>query len=501
MISAAGGSQLKTPAGWPSCTGVSAPHMPAHEQIHHPTEVALRVVAGQPPRQIAVQHHAVEQRLQRIVGVQHGLDHAFAAVVGGGERRIGDAQPVGLVVHDHEPLTDPQHRVHRARQVSPQRLPAQRTRRQPARVGRQRVVGAQMLGQQCADVGQPRERPGRDVAAGQWELEVQLPQPVRQADLAQRDPGRQRAQVGVVHRDECCGQLLGSHRHRPARGVLAHVLGQFGGQIGCERVGGLQHRVHQRAEGRPAGKLGHRRGHIRAGSRCHQRDIGHLIVEFGHLRLTGHRGLFGGPQQTGVRGAPPRGVDGAVEMAHREFGGRRWRRCRGDRLDQRFLQHRAAGFLPRAQPGQRIEVGDLGGAADGGHLGLAGRAAPHQPRQPAVGFVPGRRPPRHHLRAGARHRHVGQSAVIGGGLGLAGAQHHRIGVAHVEAADAFVVVQHRIRVRRVSVERERQIHDRVLQALGDPHRHDLHRGGVTVEATVAFGRPGLLGCLGAQPVA
>ena len=36
----------------------------------------------------------------------------------------------------------------------------------------------------------------------------------------------------------------------------------------------------------------------------------------------------------------------------------------------------------------------------------------------------------------------------------------------------------------VAVERERQIHDRKLQPLGHKHRHDLHGGGVAVQAAV-----------------
>ena len=69
--SAAGGRQLKTPAGWPSVTGVSGAAHAAQVEVEHAAEVTRGVVAGLPPAQVAVHHDGVEQRLQRVVGVQH----------------------------------------------------------------------------------------------------------------------------------------------------------------------------------------------------------------------------------------------------------------------------------------------------------------------------------------------------------------------------------------------------------------------------------------------
>ena len=76
VISAAGGCQLNTPAGWPSTTGVSGPHMPRRNRYSTPPRCCAGVVTGLPPAQKPMQHNAVQQRLQRIVGVQHRLDQA-----------------------------------------------------------------------------------------------------------------------------------------------------------------------------------------------------------------------------------------------------------------------------------------------------------------------------------------------------------------------------------------------------------------------------------------
>ena len=65
---------------------------------------------------------------------------------------------------------------------------------------------------------------------------------------------------------------------------------------------------------------------------------------------------------------------------------------------------------------------------------------------------------------------------------------------------AGIVKQHDVTGLDVAVERERQIHHRVLQALAHPHRHDLHRRRIAVQAPVAFGCAASLFALGSQPV-
>ena len=61
--------------------------------------------------------------------------------------------------------------------------------------------------------------------------------------------------------------------------------------------------------------------------------------------------------------------------------------------------------------------------------------------------------------------------------------------------------QDQVALGHPAVERERQVHDRVLQPLAHPHRHDLHGRGVAVQSAVALGRPAAVVALGAQPVA
>ena len=62
--------------------------------------MAVGVVPGLTPAQEAVQHRGVEQRLERVVGVEHGRGHPVRGVVGGGQRLLGVAEAVGLVVDD-----------------------------------------------------------------------------------------------------------------------------------------------------------------------------------------------------------------------------------------------------------------------------------------------------------------------------------------------------------------------------------------------------------------
>ena len=78
------------------------PGHPAQEQVEHAGEVALGVVAGQPPAQVAVQRDRVEQRLQRVVRALHLRRERRRA---GSARRSAPRrarEPVRLVVDDRE---------------------------------------------------------------------------------------------------------------------------------------------------------------------------------------------------------------------------------------------------------------------------------------------------------------------------------------------------------------------------------------------------------------
>ncbi len=72
----------------------------AEEEVEHAAEVGVRVVVGLAPAQVAVQRHVVEQRLQRVVRLDHRVGHRVGAIAPGGERLVVPAEPVGLVVGD-----------------------------------------------------------------------------------------------------------------------------------------------------------------------------------------------------------------------------------------------------------------------------------------------------------------------------------------------------------------------------------------------------------------
>ncbi len=71
----------------------------------------------------------------------------------------------------------------------------------------------------------------------------------------------------------------------------------------------------------------------------------------------------------------------------------------------------------------------------------------------------------------------------------------------MQAPRVSLVEQHELRVLDVAIERERQIHDRKLQALRDEHRHHLDGRRVVVQPAGVFGRAAPLVALRAQPIA
>ena len=452
--------------------------------------------------------------------MQHGFGHPGGAVVGRGERPARLAKPVGFVVRHQvavartvaRAVRDPEHDVQRAVEVAAQQLAAQGVVGEPVGVGGQRISGRQVSPQQAAHVGQPDvgdfsvTNRAAQVTTGQRELEVHLAQPIRQSDPAQGEVAGQRAERCVVHRHQRGGQVGGRHVDRPPHRVLVDMGAQFGSQVVGERVGGLQHRVHEAAELRAGRHLGHRRRDVRTGGRSDQRHVGHLVVEFDDFGLAAHPGcLLRGAHQTGVGRAPPAGVDAAVEVPHREVAGRLLAGQRGDRGDQGLLDRRTTLGLPLPEPLQRLVIGEGLGAALIGNVGLTGQAAAQQPGQTAVGFVPGRRPPGHQLGLRAGHRDVHQPAVVTGGL--ATAEHLHGGVVgaapatDVQASVLPVVEQHLVTLLDVAVEREGQVDDRELQTLAPVHGQHLNRRRVALQPLAVLGAAPALVAAITQPVA
>ena len=100
----AGGAQLNTPARMAVQHRGIGPAHSAQEQIQHAAQMSCRIVIRLPPAQEPVQDNAVQQRLQRVVRVQHRLGHPLLRVVGGRQRSVRLAEPVGLVVNDQKAL-------------------------------------------------------------------------------------------------------------------------------------------------------------------------------------------------------------------------------------------------------------------------------------------------------------------------------------------------------------------------------------------------------------
>ena len=155
----------------------------ADEQVQHAAQVRRRVVAREPPAQVAVQRDGVEQRLQPVVGAFHLLGQRRRPVVPGRERLAGRGEPVRLVVDDVERAVQPQREVDAAGQVAAHRR-AQVRVAQPVRVARERIARREVAAQDVADRAR-RHGADRRVTARQRQLEVQLVQPVRARHVAQ----------------------------------------------------------------------------------------------------------------------------------------------------------------------------------------------------------------------------------------------------------------------------------------------------------------------------
>ena len=197
--------------------------------------------------------------------------------------------------------------------------------------------------------------------------------------------------------------------------------------------------------------------------------------------------FLGVPDQPGVRRASPRGVDGAMEVA--------------DAVDPRAVRgrrHLGVGAItdssttgppadfPFPKPSPRVVVGDLRRRTAVGNHGTprAGvRAVAATARRWARRTQGTTRPPPATGPASSRRRSVGcrraassrpsVSTALKSGLSLPPMCRQR---------PALVVEQHQLALLDVAVERERQVDDRILQALAHPDRHDLHPGGITVQA-------------------
>ena len=175
---------------------------------------------------------------------------------------------------------------------------------------------------------------------------------------------------------------------RPPHRVLADLRLQLGGEVRGERVGGLQHRVHQRAELRAHRQIRHRRRHIRArpptpstGSRRPRR-----LARRPRARCS--------PASSRRHGSDPSTTFAATPVSIDRWKCRAARSARATRAAARESvapptpRRRARPPPPTPQPRHRVVVRNLLGRNTIRHRGLTWPPAPQQPRQPAVGLVP-----------------------------------------------------------------------------------------------------------------
>ena len=320
--------------------------------------------------------------------MQHGLGQPGMAVIG-----RGVAQVVGLVVHHQVALRrQPQHRVDRARQVSAQRLAAQRSATSAGR--RTAPPGHRRAGAPAAT--HPHRTPTH---SGQRRARRRRPtgsrSPIPATDPADRSAAASsRPPAGPT----TCHSSAPTLRPDSAAVDIDRPPRQAAVAPGSR----VRRRSPRRRDRRspapraPAIRTSHPPATPPsatarpARSILGQRDIVGLVVELGDLRLAGDPGGLGDPDETGVRGAPPAGVDTAVEVAAVQVRRHRLGRHRRRRGDHRLFDDRPARGLPFAKPGHRVVVGDLRGLAPVGHHGVAGSAAAQQPGQTAVGLIEGR---------------------------------------------------------------------------------------------------------------
>ena len=192
----------------------------------------LGVVSGEPASEHAVHADEVEQRLQRVLAVQHRGVHR-GSVVGGRTRRV--AQPVRLVVGDVVAAVGrAQREVDDAGEPAgePRTLDALRQRRE--RVA-ERVVGRERVGDRAREVGQRDAR----VRVGDGQLEHELRHAVVRRDVAQRHAGQQR----IERRGDGGGQPFGQPRDVDRDRGACSALRELAHER-CPQLVGVRGQVH-----------------------------------------------------------------------------------------------------------------------------------------------------------------------------------------------------------------------------------------------------------------
>ena len=258
--------------------------MPRTNRYSTPPRCFVRVVAGQPPSQEPVQHNAVQQRLQRIVGVQHRLGHPWLRVVRRRQRRLDRrassscSRPPGTAGRRMRSTasTEP-------RQVSLQRLAAQRGSGQPVGVrtptGRLRA-GAPAAARRHRD-SRTFGRRAAQIATGQ--AGIRSPSPAtgpaaRSAAASSRrpaGPAECRASAPSPPPSSAAGTSTGHHTAcsricASSSAARSAANGSAVSSTACTSVPNFA----------PVGSVRHRRRHIHGPTAVvDQRDLGDLVVQ------------------------------------------------------------------------------------------------------------------------------------------------------------------------------------------------------------------------------
>ncbi len=341
-------------------TGVSGPHMPRTNRYSTPPRCRSGSIARLSPPQEAVQHNAVQQRLQRIVRVQHGLDQPRSVVVGSGQRPIRVAQPVRLVVDHQIALPPPIRQSAAPRRPSRSDIRAAAGRPAPSPV-KPVGVGGQRIGRPAGarrsstpDVGQPND-PARRPAGRRRPAETRSPSPaIGPADPIWRSvnpPANGPSGVSCIGTIAAASSAAGTStgHHTECRGSAPRVRrsrsaanGSAVSSTACTSVPNFA----------PVGSSAIGDGMSGPGRRLDQRNVADFVVQLGDLRLTAHPS-----SSSAARISPEYEVRRhAVSMARWKWrasrsDGRAWPAWRGGRGDHRLLEHRSAGGLPLPKHG------------------------------------------------------------------------------------------------------------------------------------------------------
>ena len=399
----------KTPAG---CAvgqrGVGAAHAP-HVEVEHAAEVPLGVVRRQPPAQVAVQHHRVEQRLERVVRVQHRLGQPGRGVVGGASARCR-APRAGWSCS-------------RRRRSGPPRRPPwacaapRRSSRRGSRAAAGRRAAAASSRAAYGASGSSAARCARSSGARSRRC-TSSPRSRTSPPASGNSKSSSRSRSRSGTRPSVCPGTSGPSGvscsgtsaaaswsavdvGRPPAQLLGDPVAQLGaaGRAPPGRRAPARRAPGSRTRRRRAGPPSARPGRVLAprGGCGRRRRPRHrlLVLEAGGLGLAGDRDRLLHPDQARVGGAPPVGVDPPAELPDRERrAGRRRGRGRGVR-DDRHLDHRAAELLDPPQHVRGVRV--VAHRLPVGHHRVAGATAEEHPVQAAVAGARRGRPPRDDL--------------------------------------------------------------------------------------------------------